>query len=314
MSMLLLAVLLLCFIAYAIPESLSGDHPIAIYFPVHYFYNNFDFTEAAYSSSLTSSTRANAKGWANYSKSQDQEDMWLYENMFYGKQNGTILESGAADGLFFSNTYMFEKYLGWHSVHIEADPSNYHNLKGNRPHSINIHAALCEKHQLYHYVNTGLEFVRGIFEFMSDKFIRQWHKELLADKTLISRLPVVNCVPIKNILKRLNIRVIDVWILDTEGAEESVLRGTDFNQVRFNFICMECDATDPSKNKNKVAIIEKNNFTCKLLERNCLCKNNEYKPSALERSQQSEFKTWGYSAKTKAQGNYIPYTSQISFD
>ena len=153
-----------------------------------------------------------------------------------------------------------------------------------------------------HYVNTGLEFVRGIYEFMSDGFIKQWHKELVTDESLINSLPLVNCVPMKSLLKRLSIRVIDIWILDTEGAEESVLLGTDF--TRFNFICMECDSTDPSKNKKKVALIEKQKR-----QRNCMCKRDEFKPSSLERAHQSKFRTWGYSDKARAQGHFIPNTT-----
>ena len=81
----------------------------------------------------------------------------------------------------------------------------------------------------------------------------------------------------KSLLKRLSIRVIDIWILDTEGAEESVLLGTD--------------------------------FTWKLVERNCMCKRDEFKPSSLERAHQSKFRTWGYSDKARAQGHFIPNTT-----
>ena len=38
--------------------------------------------------------------------------MQLYENAFYGKQGGVILESGAAEGDIFSITYMVEEYSG----------------------------------------------------------------------------------------------------------------------------------------------------------------------------------------------------------
>ena len=43
------------------------------------------------------------------------------------------------------------------------------------------------------------------------------------------------------LLREMNVKHIDIWILDTEGAEESVLRGTDFNEVNVNAVAMECD-------------------------------------------------------------------------
>jgi len=41
-------------------------------------------------------------------------------------------------------------------------------------------------------------------------------------------------------LKEISVTHVDIWILDTEGAEESVLKGTDFNAVHFNAVAMEC--------------------------------------------------------------------------
>ena len=46
------------------------------------------------------------------------EDIWAYNNWFYNKANGTILESGALDGLKFSVSHFFEYFAGWHAIHI----------------------------------------------------------------------------------------------------------------------------------------------------------------------------------------------------
>ena len=73
---------------------------------------------------------------------------------------------------------------------------------------------------------------------------------------------------------------VDIWVLDTEGAEESVLKGTDFTSVRFNAVAMECDEHDTIRNKRKTDILENNNFKCTLIERNCMCKHNDYVPSS----------------------------------
>jgi hypothetical protein len=59
-----------------------------------------------------------SKLWINISKAQDQEDIWLYENWFYGMTNGVILESGALNGLLFSTSYMFEKFANWTAIHV----------------------------------------------------------------------------------------------------------------------------------------------------------------------------------------------------
>lgn len=78
-------------------------------------------------------------------KSQWGEDIYLFENYFYGMVDGVVIESGALDGIFLSNSFMFERLFNWHSILIEANPKNYKRLRlAPRPKSTKIHAALCD--------------------------------------------------------------------------------------------------------------------------------------------------------------------------
>lgn len=74
---------------------------------------------------------------------------------------------------------------------------------------------------------------------MTPSFIKKWHGPIYNNKTDINSLPTVQCLPVKNLLRELHVTHVDIWILDVEGAEESVLRGTDFSAVRFNAVAME---------------------------------------------------------------------------
>lgn len=78
--------------------------------------------------------------------------------------------------------------------------------------------------------------------------------------------------------------------LDLEGAEESALQGTDFSMVHFNAVAMECDDHDISKNKRKTDILEANGFKCTLVERNCMCKHRDFKPSSA--AEKSTLRKW----------------------
>jgi hypothetical protein len=143
-----------------------------------------------------------------------------------------------------------------------------------------VHGALCSEPRLLHYSSLGVIPVRGFVEFMSPSFLKKWHGPIYNNRTSIDDLPTVQCLPVKALLRELNVQHIDIWVLDTEGAEESVLRGTDFSKVHINTIAMECDDHDVSKNKRKTDIIEANNFKCHLIERNCMCKHNDYVASS----------------------------------
>lgn len=173
-----------------------------------------------------------SKEYVKIARAQDQEDVWLYENWFYGIKNGIIVESGALDGLLFSTSYMFENFANWTAIHVgkmfltcrlhrfhsllEADPMNFYKLKFNRENAINVNGALCSESKLLHYSSLGVVPVRGFIEFMSPSFIKKWHGKIYNNKTSIDELPTVQCLPMKLLLHELHVKHIDIWILDVE--------------------------------------------------------------------------------------------------
>lgn len=72
---------------------------------------------AKYSTELVRSS-GSEKQWKEISQAQDQEDVWLYENWFYGMEKGVIMESGALNGILFSNSFMFEQFANWTAIHV----------------------------------------------------------------------------------------------------------------------------------------------------------------------------------------------------
>lgn len=64
----------------------------------------------------------------------------------------------------------------------------------------------------------------------------------------------------------------------SQGSEESILHSTDFDAVRFNVIAMECEDS-PSAidiNKRKMDYLVERNFTCMMVQRNCMCKHKSF--------------------------------------
>ena len=49
---------------------------------------------------------------------QDKEDKWLFHNLFFGRTNGVIVESGALDGLS-----LLRKYLSLESTFVSKKVS-----------------------------------------------------------------------------------------------------------------------------------------------------------------------------------------------
>jgi len=64
-------------------------------------------------------------------KSQIGQDKWV-ESVLGGKRDGFFIELGASDGVEYSNTFYFEKTLGWNGIAIEPNPLFHAALKRNR--------------------------------------------------------------------------------------------------------------------------------------------------------------------------------------
>jgi len=229
---------------------------------------------------LSENSTTYAKG-LNKAYAQENEDIWLYENFFYGMVNGVIIESGALDGHKYSTSSLFEEFANWTAIHIEPDPNSFRGLIQYRPNAINIHSALCTEPKSYHFVTNGAAAVHGILEFMTDEFLYYHHRKIFKNEDRIAQLPIIPCIPLKYYVRQLHIRHVDLWVLDVEGAEEVALQGTDFTSVHFSVIMMECEEwVDKGRNKRKMDILEKHGYECRLILRNCVCKNKRFKPSS----------------------------------
>jgi hypothetical protein len=115
---------------------------------------------------------------------------------------------------------------------------------------------------LLHYTSYGGEEVQGFVEFMSPIFLRKFHSKIYKNITKLEDLMTVQCVQMSRLSAELHIPQVDVWILDVEGAELSVLRGTNFEEMFVKVVVMECDMTDLVRDREKQEILEKNHFKC----------------------------------------------------
>jgi hypothetical protein len=61
---------------------------------------------------------------------------------------------------------------------------------------------------------------------MAPIFIQKWHSKVANNPEAMNALPQVACFPMRSLLYILGLKHVDIWILDVEGAEESVLRST----------------------------------------------------------------------------------------
>ena len=153
--------------------------------------------------------------------SQQNEDMALF-NMFFRDSTGsgyTYVEMGAFDGTSYSNTKFFEQTLGWNGVLVEASRPSFVKLERARSREANAiyNTAVCNKKRIVQF--TGTHAIAG----MAKSFPQQ-----IKSLNTGHRSYSIGCEKLSTILENANVKKIDMWSLDVEGAELEVLEGMNW--------------------------------------------------------------------------------------
>jgi hypothetical protein len=263
---------------------------VPMFLPLETTSPDASWREGAVRSRRPDAVDMSSKRWEKYSRAVETPptDVWMYETFFFGMERGIIVESGGLDGLEFSNSYLFEEFATWTSILVEADSRNFRKMVANRPRAFNIHAALCNASTVLHYYERG-DCCSGIVELQEKMAL-----ELYRKRVDIKSLPKVHCISMTHVLRKLlAINKVDIWVLDVEGAEESVLSNTDFDAVQFNLVVYETrDGSDEEMEveRRKLALMERNGFKCYTkmdkdqVSNNLYCVNSKFTPNSAPNS------------------------------
>lgn len=124
------------------------------------------------------------------------------------------------DGLRFSNTFALNECFGWNGLLVEALPENVAKLKINRgkpeQNNILVGDAVCsEVGGTVDFTIDGPDAVNGRPELMADGFRNVFHP--------VGNVTKVMCNPLWHVFEKHGIQHIDLWSLDVEGGELSVI-------------------------------------------------------------------------------------------
>lgn len=175
--------------------------------------------------------------------SQFGEDEFLLEHFFFDRTGGTFIEMGALDGDALSNTYFFERQKGWRGLMIEGSPKLAEKLFRNRPQAVTVNAMICGEERDLHWLDKGA--VGGAYELLPQRIIDKFYGDKLEE--IVAGAPVVPCVKLGRLLQRFGVRHVDLFSLDVEGAELSVLKTIDFSAFTASVLMMEVQSTSYNK-------------------------------------------------------------------
>lgn len=174
--------------------------------------------------------------------SQHGQDKFLYENFFFNKTSGIFVEIGAYDGISYSNTYFFEKYLSWSGICIEPLKREFAKLQKNR-NCICLNECISSKNEkVIFYELTGgdkwTKYCCGILKYYPKQF-----KKIIKDEIMSfsgeAKLYSLNTATISEVCLKNNIKKIDYLSLDVEGAELEILSDEKFSELEIEIISVE---------------------------------------------------------------------------
>lgn len=166
-------------------------------------------------------------------------DQFIFERYFpeIGIE-GVFVECGAFDGLTDASCKFFEETMGWKGYNFEAQPWTFEQLTKNRPHSTNINLALSDQ-------NGEALFTSAIHPDLGKNFgngsISHQHEHLddLNSRGCTYETYPVNTITWKNFIQEYKLTKVDLFVLDVEGHELSVLESMKECLVLPDIICIE---------------------------------------------------------------------------
>jgi len=171
--------------------------------------------------------------------SQYREEYFL-EEFFKGKENGFLVDVGAADGLLYSNSRHLLLNKKWRGILIEPHPFFFSNLVNLYQNNTNVKllniAAFKTEGTMPFYIcgDSPAGQCSTLSEDFKEKVISRYSTPY--DKTIN-----IETKPLKNILE--NVEHIDFLSIDCEGVDLDVVCSNDWDNIRPSLVCIEHSMT-----------------------------------------------------------------------
>jgi len=175
--------------------------------------------------------------------SQCGQDSFVYHTFFKNKTDGVFMDIGAHNGIDYSNTYFFEKNLGWKGICVEPIPDIYQQLRKNR-NCICVEGCVNDKVGVARFLqvnsNNGefLTMLSGIVEKFDARQLKRIALETSNGKGSVEEIEV-KCYSVNDLLVSHGFSHVDYLSLDTEGSELDILKSIDYDAFTIDVIDVE---------------------------------------------------------------------------
>jgi len=145
----------------------------------------------------------------------------------YEQQPGYFVEIGVGDGTHLSNSFLFEKALGWSGLLVEPNPDCWERIGAARSAHLDKRAAWSSGGGALKFFCADTPEYSGMASVVQvgDKPGREIEVPIARTEDVLIAHGVPDHIPFISI--------------DTEGSELEVLKGIDFSRRTFDFLCIE---------------------------------------------------------------------------
>ena len=181
--------------------------------------------------------------------SQQNEDKYLLKLFkIEDVQNGTYLEVGAYDGIYFSNTLFLQNEFGFSGILIEPQQTLFKELTKNRPLNFLVNSAISNSEE------TKVSFIGNNLEAGISSLFLMNHERFPACKSYL-----VDNKKMKTVIQDSNLKYIDVMFIDTEGSEFEIIKSINFS-FPISLIVVEAHKENMEEDKLLKEILNDNGF------------------------------------------------------
>lgn len=210
--------------------------------------------------------------------SQFEQDKFIHEEYFPDLKNGVFVEVGAHNGITFSNTYFFEKELGWTGICVEPIPEVFAQLRQNRTCKC-IQGCIANSPKdalMFRAASQAIptEMLSGLVRTYEPSLFQNLSAQVNQSKGQLQIL-TVNCFRLNDILHCNNLKHVNYLSIDALGAEEEILQSIDFDNVQIDVITV----ADFHKDHKVVKFLEDKGFqSVRRMSDDILFVNKNFKP------------------------------------
>jgi len=210
--------------------------------------------------------------------SQCGQDKFVNETYFKNLRDGVFVDIGAHDGISISNTYFFEKELGWTGICVEPIPRIFKQLKKNR-NCILVKGCVSDWSGTgqFYMINGYCEMLSGLVNKFDPRHVNRINYEIAASGSQCSyNIINVKCYLFNELMEKHGITHINFLSLDTEGGEFDIISTIDFSRYQIDVITLEDNYGD----SRFIPFLEQKGFTfVRSLDQDLVFVNKNFAPS-----------------------------------